>query len=235
MSSKQFRFMRFTIRHDQCAMKVGTDGVLLGAWAYVDGCQNVLDVGCGSGVVSLMVAQRNRSASVCGVELDGSAARQAMENVSSSVFSGRITILEADIRTFRGQFDCIVCNPPFYADDVCSPDSGRAMARSVVTLSSVDLWHAVSVLSGDGAFFNVILPYERLAQYNILAIDSGFSVRRLCRVHTKEGKPPKRVMVTYCKGRVELAENGKLVLQKGDGTLTEEYRRLTKDFYLPVT
>ncbi len=235
MGNDSFTFRQFTVRHDRCAHKVGTDGVLLGAWAHVDGCRHVLDIGCGSGVVSLMVAQRNATAQVCGVELDARSARQAAENVASSPFADRVTIREADIREFCGQFDCIVCNPPFFTEDTLSPDSGRATARSAVSLTYEELWNAVGKVSVDKAFFTTILPYERFVQFNIQAVRCGFGMLRLCHVQTKEAKPPKRILVTYRKGNVGLVEDSRLVLQRADGMPTDEYAWLTRDFYLFAT
>ncbi len=232
MGNEGFGFRQFTVRHDRCAHKVGTDGVLLGAWACVDGCRDVLDIGCGCGVVSLMVAQRNTTARVCGVEVDEEAARQAGENVRASAFADRVTVRRADIREFAGRFDCIVCNPPFFAEDTLSPDRGRALARSSTSLTYGELWGAVATLSADGALFNVILPHGQLRRFGVYAPGYGFSILRLCRVHTTETKPPRRVMVTYRRGGAELVEDCHLVLRRADGEPSAEYAKLTESFYI---
>ncbi len=235
VESHYFQFQQFTVRHDKCAMKVGTDAVLLGAWAHIDKCQSILDIGCGSGVISLMVAQRNVGAHVTGVEIDKSASQQAMDNVRESVFANRITIHHADIRTYSGQYDCIVCNPPFFNEATVSPSTSRAKARSTVTLTCEQLWAAVADLSVAGAFFNVILPFARLQDFNMQAVAYGFSVYRTCIVHTTKENPPKRVMITYYKGVIGRGEESRLVLQDANGERTNEYKELTKEFYLPDT
>ncbi len=235
VESRYFKFQQFTIRDDKCAMKVGTDAVLLGAWAHVDKCQIILDIGCGSGVISLIVAQRNKEAHVTGVEIDENASKQAMENVRESPFADRITIQHVDIRTFSGQYDCIVCNPPFFNEATVSPGKSRAMARSTVTLTCEQLWAAVANLSAVGAYFNVILPFAQLGDFNMQAVAYGFSVYRTCMVHTRKENPPKRVMATYYKGVIEQVEESRLVLQEANGERTNEYKELTKEFYLPDT
>ncbi len=233
VNNSHFQFQHFTVHHDKCAMKVGTDAVLLGAWAYVDNCQSILDIGCGSGIIALMVAQRNADARVTGVEIDKSASLQASENVRESPFADRITIHNADIRSFAGQYDCIVCNPPFFDSDTVSPNTSRAVARSTVALTCEELWTAVDALSAEGAHFSVVLPYAQLREFNMQAVACGFSVRRTCMVHTRAEKPPKRVMVTYSKAFTEQVEESRLVLQDVKGRRTSEYNDLTKDFYLP--
>lgn len=231
-----FRFRRFEVRHELSAMKVGTDGVLLGAWAWLGDCRSVLDIGCGTGLLSLMVAQRlsgKAGARVCGVELDSAAAREARANVESSEFREMISIVEGDVREMRGKFDCFVCNPPFYPLDVVSPERPRAMARQCVTLTSEELWHAVGRLSAESSTFSAIIPYPQLESFGKLATGQGFSLLRLCRVRSRQGKPVARTMVTYGKGLPRRkTEEEDLVLLKADGTRTEEYARLTGDFYL---
>ena len=131
MGKGEFKFKRFTVRHDRCAMKVGTDGVLLGAWAR--GGRRILDVGTGSGLVALMMAQRFPEARVTGVEVDGEACRQAAENMAASPFAERMDARQGKIQAqdFPRPFDAIVCNPPFYMDDSPhSPDRRRAMASA---------------------------------------------------------------------------------------------------------
>ncbi len=180
-----------------------------------------------------MVAQRNNEARVTGVEIDENASRQAMENVRESPFSDRVTIHHADIRTFSGQYDCIVCNPPFFNEDTVSPGKSRAMARSTLTLTCEQLWSVVTDVSAEGAYFNVILPFAQLREFNMHAVACGFSVCRICAVHTTQGKPPKRVMVTYYKGIPRQVEESRLVLQDANGGRTNEYKDLTNEFYLP--
>ena len=234
MSNPYFRFRQFTVWHDRCAMKVGTDGVLLGAWAWVDGCSRVLDVGCGSGVISLMAAQRTSSVQVFGIDVEPKAVGQAKENVSNSPYADRIVIHEIDVRDFVGKFDCIVCNPPFFVEDTVSPNENRAIARSSTELTYEELWHAVNRLNMDDGVFNVVIPRDSFAMFTSIAISFGYDVYRKLVVRTVQGKQPKRILLTYRKGRCDIKEDGELVLQNSDGSRTDEYNQLTAEFYLPV-
>ena len=136
---KTFQFKKFTIAQDRCAMKVGTDGVLLGAWAR--GGKRVLDIGTGTGLVALMMAQRFTDAVVDAVEIDHDTAGQAMENVSSSPFANRVKVFAKALQDFEPDtpYDCIVTNPPFFSNSLLAPDSSRTMARHTVALSFADI------------------------------------------------------------------------------------------------
>ncbi len=240
-----FRFRKFSVRQTRSAMKVGTDGVLLGAWARIDGCRRVLDIGCGTGLVALMVAQRlagtagrgqtpgDLKEAVWGVELDHGAASEARTNARESVYRDMIRIEEGDVREMRGSFDCLVCNPPFFPADVVSPDPGRAMARQAVTLSYGELWTAAGRLSSGGAAFSAIIPYSRLPEFDRLAGEQDFFPVRKCRVRPKREKPVTRALVAYLKGcrETEVGEE-ELVLYDSGGGRTEEYARLAGEFYL---
>ncbi len=232
MSNSYFRFKQFTVRHDRCAMKVGTDGVLLGAWAHVDGCERILDVGCGTGLLSLMAAQRNRDAHVCGIDVQKDAILQARENVLASPFSERIEITEVDVRNFVGNFDCILCNPPFFTEDTSSANRGRAIARSTSSLSYDELCQAAERLLAEDGYFNVVIPFREQTNFCASAISCGFVLYRRLSVRTVERKEPKRLLVTFRKGTYELKEDWEIVLQNPDGSRSSAYCSLTGDFYL---
>ena len=134
MSNDVFRFKQFSIHHDRCAMKVGTDGVLLGAWGSVEGKQ-ILDIGTGTGLIALMAAQRNPEAEVLGIDIDPEAVLQAKENIAESPFSSRVRCIlcdfrDADFSSANTSFDAILCNPPFFTEDTLPDDVGRALARN---------------------------------------------------------------------------------------------------------
>ena len=145
-----FEFKQFKIYHDRCAMKVGTDGVLLGAWADVSKSNRILDIGCGSGLISIMAAQRSQ-AYVYGVEIEREAALQAKENAVRSPWASRISIVCEDISNFQDSkgFDTILVNPPFFEEDLLPPDAARASARHTVGLSFATLLQQVSRLLCD--------------------------------------------------------------------------------------
>lgn len=229
-----FRFKQFTIQDDRCAQKVGTDGVLLGSWARVEEARRILDIGTGSGLIALMVAQRNPQARVTGVEIASDAALQAKENVEQSPFSSRVDIQEADVRDYSPlvQFDCILCNPPFFTEDTLSPDTSRALARHAAMLDFDDLLEAVLRLLADDGTFYVILPMNACNSFTDKAFIKGLFVIRKCQVRTVLRKSPKRVMLSLSRSGSPSLSTEEIVLQDAEGNRSEAYAELTKDFYL---
>ncbi len=224
MANDFFRFKQFTVFQSQCAMKVGTDGTLLGAWAR--GGQRILDIGAGTGLLALMMAQRFPDAKVFGVEIDAQAARQAQENVAASPFSDRIVISCQDFRQcVEGQYDTIVSNPPFFDQSLKSPDTQRTAARHTSSLSYRDLMSgAFSRLSNDG-HFSVVIPADCKSKLESEAYLSGFFVSRVCAVRTSSRKPVKRYLLEFCK-KVSGLQQEEIVIG------SESYYELVNGFYL---
>ena len=227
-----FQFRHFAIRQGQCAMKVGTDGTLLGAWASVPegGCADVtriLDIGTGTGLIALMMAQRFPRAVVTGIDIDGCAVAQAAANVEASPFAGRVTMVRGDVRTtdFGHQFDAIVCNPPFFANSLESPDARRTLARHAVTLSLRELMSRCRCLLADGGELSVVTPCDSRSTLESEAFLSGFFKVRQWAVRTTAAKAPRRLLTAFRKhpAQTEVAE---IVIG------SEKYFELTKDFYL---
>ena len=230
-----FRFKQFTIRQDRCAMKVGTDGVLLGAWAAVDGKKQLLDVGTGTGLIALMMAQRNPDAKIWGIDVDDAAVEQARENRDECPWTDRIAILNCDFCypfVLEGyQFDAIVSNPPFYKAQVYAPDSQRDMARRSEALPlDVLMRNAASMLAPDGSL-SLILPFADVNDAVGEAALNGLYLKRRCDVVTTAGKPPKRSMLEFS-GIMELTNVSSLTIYDENHQYTDEFKRLTGDFYL---
>ena len=164
MSNAFFQFRQFTVYQDQCAMKVGTDGVLLGAWARLLATEGrVLDMGTGTGLLALMMAQRYPHASVTAVDIDDQAVIQAQQNISRSPFAERITISQGDIREWEDQpFDAIVANPPYFVDSLICPDDQRTTARHTGTLTYRELMETAWHLLSDNGIFSVVIPFDYL-------------------------------------------------------------------------
>lgn len=235
MSQSAFRFRQFEIHHDKCAMKVGTDGVLLGAWAQVDDAAHILDIGTGCGLIAIMAAQRNPRAQILGVEVDPDAFGQARENAMLSPWSNRLSMVLQDVRSLTeghfGFFDCILCNPPYFLEDTLSPDPSRALARNESCLSFEDLLLTVSrVLSSNGTL-SVILPFNVSKIFITSALNHSLFLSRRCVIRTVEHKLPRRVLLTFCR-EMEGVQEENLVLQNPDGSRTVDYEDLTEDFYL---
>ena len=227
-----FSFKQFAIRQERCAMKVGTDGVLLGAWApeCIAGGR-ILDIGTGTGVMAIMAAQRNPSARIVGVEIDDMSALQARENAEASPWADRVEIVNADIRSYEAAapFDLVISNPPYFVDSLKSPDSGRTTARHTVSLDFGELMSAVERLLAPDGRFAVIVPAEAVSR----VVASGRLVlRRRCDVRSKPSAGPIRTMMEFAAGYCGAPEFSELTIGDGKGGYTAEYVALTRDFYL---
>ena len=228
-----FQFKQFTIHQQRSAMKVGTDGVLVGAWASVRANgRTILDIGTGTGLIALMLAQRNPEAEVVAVEIDSESAAQARDNVAASLWSDRVTVEECAVQDFVSdrKFDLIVSNPPYFVDSQKCPDGSRNTARHTDTLSFSELMKAAERLLASDGRFAVIVPSE--AAMSVVAAGNLHLVRR-CDVHTKPNAQPKRVMLEFSPRFEGAAIREELTI--GDGTnggYSPEYVALTRDFYL---
>lgn len=218
-----FQFKQFTIEQELCAMKVGTDGVLLGAWAH--GGRRVLDVGTGTGVIALMMAQRCLEAQVTAIDIDERAIKQARQNVLQSPFVERISVLQQAVQEHLGEYESIVSNPPFFIDSLQAPDEQRNMARHTATLSYGELMKAAYRLLTDDGEFSVVVPFDYRHRMEDEAVFVGFFPSRVCGVKTTERKPAKRYLLAF---RKHPCPCEKTEITIGD----EAYNRLTQDFYL---
>ena len=227
-----FRFKQFEIEQDRCAMKVGTDGVLLGAWAQ-GGCR-ILDIGSGTGLISLMMAQRFPEAEVVGIDMDVDACGQARENVMASPFRDRVEIECCRLQDFgaAGVFDAIVSNPPFFVDSLKNPDSKRTMARHTDSLPFRDLFAGVKRLLSYEGVFSAIVPAEVVEQFVAESCMLGFYLIRKCCVKTVERKQPKRFMLSFAKHRISPYEEHVETMMDSQGNRSEWYRKITEEFYL---
>lgn len=217
-------------------MKVGTDGVLLGAWADVQGCHEVIDAGSGTGVIALMAAQRLASAPadwhVTAVELDADAASQAAENVSASPWQERIEVMHGDFRTLSlPAADLVLCNPPFFSRALRCPDEGRATARHDDCLTLQDLARTSARILTEEGTLAVVLPYDRRDEMTVAAAAESLFLTRVTAVCSVRGKAPKRVLMQFSRhGRHHDVQT--LCIEERPGEYSAEYRALTHDFYL---
>jgi tRNA1Val (adenine37-N6)-methyltransferase len=220
-----FQFKQFVIEQELCAMKVGTDGVLLGAWAR--GGQRVLDIGTGTGVIALMMAQRYPEAQVTAIDIDEGAVRQTLLNVETSPFTTQVVVRHEPVQEHQGEYDAIVSNPPFFIDSLAAPDLQRNMARHTETLSYGQLMQAAYRLLTDDGEFSVVVPFDYRRRMEDEAIFVGFFPSRVCGVKTTDRKPVKRYLLAFRKHPCQCEEE---VLTIGDS----RYQQLTQDFYLNV-
>ena len=235
MPNQYFRFKQFTVNQDRCAMKVGTDGVLLGSWVDVEKARRVLDIGTGTGLLALMVAQRNEHAFVHALEIDSDAATQADENARESAWGDRITVIQGDFLalSFDGKYDLIICNPPYFTQSLKSPDEKRTAARHSDSLPLDRLAKGVSGALADDGVFAVVLPLQEGDVLVNECCECGLEIKRKAYVYAKtDSQTPKRVLLEFSKKSAETIEE-RIVIEKSERhDYTDQYKALTKDFYL---
>ena len=216
-------------------MKVGTDGTLLGAWANapVEPCR-ILDIGTGTGLVALMMAQRYPQSQVIGIDIDRYAAIQAQENVDASPFSDRVKIINADAVKIEDKegFDAIVCNPPYFVDSLTCPQDQRTLARHTITLTYEQLMRtAYKLLKNDG-MFSIVVPTENNDAIESASALAGFMISRICMIKTTPNKLPKRQLIEFRKNRIDNFDFREEILEIIPNQISDWYRELTRDFYI---
>ena len=227
-----FCFKQFAVEQDDVAMKVGTDGVLLGAWADCEGAKNILDIGTGTGVIALQMAQRNNHAQIRAVEIDEIATRRARANFDNSPWAERLDVECCAVQAFNPhkEFDLIISNPPYFVDSLLPPDAKRSTARHTHDLTFEELDNAVGRLLAEEGKFALILPISEFEKY--LALTHLCLIRR-CDIHPVDGGAVKRVMAEFAKRKPTEIKLENITIEKGKrGDYTDDYRALTKDFYL---
>ena len=239
--SKPFQFKEFTVQQDKTAMKIGTDGVLLGAWCSVDNYPDaVLDIGSGTGIISLMLAQRSDAMTIDAVEIDENAYEQTVENFEQSDWADRLYCYNATFSEFATEieeeeerYDLIVSNPPFYTDDFKSEDSARNKARFTTSLSFKDLIFGVSKILSLNGIFSVIIHFKEEEIFIKLAKENKLFLNRVCRVQGNKSSEIKRSLLEFSFHQKELKEE-QLTIEISRHQYTKEYIELTKDFYLKM-
>jgi tRNA1Val (adenine37-N6)-methyltransferase len=234
MPNDYFQFKQFLIRQDRCAMKVGTDGVLLGAWTDVAGAETILDIGTGTGLIALMLAQRS-TAPVDAIEIDEAAAEQACENVAASPWKDRIQVSHITLQSFTEQgkkYDLIVSNPPFFSNSLRARGDQRSLARHSHTLSLTELITGVSRLLSSKGRFALIWPAANFSSVVQVAASCRLFPLRQTRVIPAPGKPVKRILAEFT-GKQRKTHSSELIIEQfGRHKYSQEYKDLTGDFYL---
>jgi tRNA1Val (adenine37-N6)-methyltransferase len=234
MSNNYFDFKQFAINQGNCAFKVGTDGVLLGACADVTGKKKILDIGTGTGLITLMLAQRC-DAEIVAIEPDFESFKQASENIALSIWSSRIKVenfLLQDYFPLNPWFDLIVTNPPYFIDSLKNPDPVRSAARHNVTLTHSDILSGAARLLEERGSLQLILPYVEGNIFIAEAQEFGFYCNSILKVKPIPTAEIRRLVLRFSRQKIKLVERF-LMIEKGKRyDFTKEFIQLTKDFYL---
>lgn len=235
----KFQFKQFSLEQDQCAMKIGTDGVLLGAWAPIlHNPFSVLDIGTGTGIIALMLAQRSNAAQIDALEIEENAYEQATDNFENSPWNDRLFCFHAGLDEFmdepEDEYDLIVSNPPFYSEDYKTNNEQRDLARFQDALPFEDLIEAADLLLSENGVLAVIIPFKEEERF--LALANEFELYPIQITHVK-GTPTteiKRSLLALSRNNIETPTINELVIEIGRHEYTPEYIALTKEFYLKM-
>lgn len=236
--SKLFKFKEFTINQDRCAMKIGTDGVLLGAWVSLqNNPYSILDIGAGTGLIALQLAQRSHAETIDAIELDNDAYEQCVENFEASPWADRLFCYHASLDEFVAEidetYDLIVSNPPFYTEQVSSGDESRDTARQNLALPFDELVQSVKKLLSTNGSFATVIPFKEEKHFIALAKKNYLYLNRLTRVRGTSATEVKRSLLQFSFQKTALVEN-ELIIEIGRHQYTQEYKKLTAPFYLKM-
>lgn len=233
MATNTFKFKHFELAYQQSSMPVGTDAVLLGAWATHPCPTRVLDIGCGCGVISLMLAQRYSSTIVDAIDIDTPSVKEAGHNFSTSPFSKRLNTIQADIRSWETEekYSLIVSNPPYYTNGPMSENDARKLARHTLTLSHADLQNSVAKLLDEDGVFCCVLPYTAIKAFVKIAEHNNLFLNRLSYIKSNPKNEVSVALLALSKKDIPI-EITELILMNKEGKPTEEYAKLVKDFYI---
>lgn len=234
-----FNFKQFIVQQDRCAMKIGTDGVLLGAWCPIDNNPfSVLDIGAGTGILSLMLAQRSNAEQIDAIEIDEEAYEQCVENFENSPWSDRLFCFHAGLDEFveepEDEYDLIISNPPFYSEDYKTSDSQRDLARFQDALPFEELIEAANLLLSENGIFAVIIPFKEEERFIDLCAEVELFPVKVTRVKGTHTTPIVRSLLAFKRYELSILTADELVIEISRHEYTDEYINLTKDFYLKM-
>jgi tRNA1Val (adenine37-N6)-methyltransferase len=235
----KFKFKQFSIQQDQCAMKIGTDGVLLGAWAPLE--QNpfsILDIGTGTGVIALMLAQRSAAQQIDALEIDENAYEQATDNFENSPWNDRLFCFHAGLDEFmeepEDEYDLIVSNPPFYAEDYKTNNEQRDLARFQDALPFEDLIEAADLLLSENGILAVIIPFKEEERFMAIAKEFELYPIKITRVKGTPTTEIKRSLLAFKRYELPALDSDELIIETARHQYMPEYIELTKEFYLKM-
>ena len=234
-----FTFKQFTVQQDRCAMKIGTDGVLLGAWTPLDHDPfSILDIGTGTGIIALMLAQRSEASQIDALEIDENAYEQSTDNFENSPWNDRLYCFHAGLDEFveepEDEYDLIVSNPPFYTEDFKTDNEARDLARFADAMPFEDLIEAAALLLSENGIFAVIVPFKEEKSFIALAKEYELYPVKLTRVKGTPTTEIKRSLLAFSREKTTAFPIGELIIETARHQYTPEYIELTKAFYLKM-
>lgn len=234
MANDWFKCKQFEIHQELCGHKVGTDSFLLGAWANVSNAGKILDIGTGTGILSLMVAQRSE-ANITAIEIDRDAADQAMQNFRNSPWLSRLKLYHTSLEKFNGfkeKYDVIICNPPFFLNSLKSPNTKRTLARHDHSLTLLNILNFAEKHLNKNGHISLIMPIEHLQYFIDLIKTNKWYIHRITKVFPKPGKDAHRVLIEFAKNARGLEYDELVIETEQRHKYTKKYYELIKDFYL---
>ena len=234
-----FSFKQFTVQQDKCAMKIGTDGVLLGAWCPIDNNPfSILDIGAGTGILSLMLAQRCNAEQIDSLEIDEEAYEQCVENFENSPWCDRLFCFHAGLDEFveepEDEYDLIISNPPFYSENYKSDNTQRDLARFQDALPFEDLVEAADLLLSENGIFAVIIPYKEEEKFIDLCAEVELYPVKVTRVKGTPTSEIKRSLLAFKRYELSILNADELVIETARHKYTNDYINLTKEFYFKM-
>jgi len=234
-----FQFKHFSVNQDQTAMKIGTDGVLLGAWTPIENNpKSVLDIGTGTGIIALMLAQRSEAEQIDALEIDESAYEQAVENFENSPWGDRLFCFHAGLDEFleepEDEYDLIVSNPPFFSEDYRSANEQRDLARFQEAMPFEELVEAADLLLSENGIFSVIIPFNQEVRFIELCAEVELFPIKITRVKGTQNTKIIRSLLAFKRYELAVLTSDELVIEISRHEYTPEYISLTKDFYLKM-
>jgi tRNA1Val (adenine37-N6)-methyltransferase len=235
--SNAFQFKQFTVVQNHSGFKVGTDGCLLGAWADVSSAKHILDIGTGSGLIALMLAQRNTNASITAIEINAESAAQACENFANNSFSNRLTLINQSLQLFEKEnstlFDHVVCNPPFFSNSTKNANDQQSLARHDDSLRFQEFFQFSFLMMSENGSLSIIIPFDRKNEAILIAKENGFYVKRILDIKPNPFKEENRTLLTF-----ELAprpiEIEQWNLYSETNVYSSEAKNLLAPFYLKL-
>lgn len=233
-----FHFKQFTIQQDRCAMKVGTDGALLGAWANVDEVNSVLDIGTGTGLLALMIAQRAPQAAIHAIEINEAAFFQARDNFQASPWKDRLTISHESLQAFitkkaLPKFDLILCNPPYFDHASPAKTTARTNARHSDSLPLETLIRSIKKLLLPNGNACLVLPYDKEIELTKELEKQALHYQEICNIKSKKNKPYKRILTSFGPTKIETIIKTELIIHEDQtNDYSDDFVRLLKEFYL---